>query len=100
MPLIRQMDCGEPFDLLRSYENAKARGREGMLFSEGDWQECDRLFADLGKGDREAQVELLSLCEEKFGTRLQELRETCRRNGKPALVLGGSAGAVLVLMLM
>lgn len=71
-----------------------------MLFSESEWQACDCLFSDLGNGDREAQVELLSLCEEKFGARLQEVCETAHRNGKPALVLGGAAGAVLVLMLM
>jgi len=94
------MDCEEPFDLYGSYRKAKDAFGEAMLFSAEDWKEVDRLFSVLGDGDREAQEDLLKQCEERFESCLLTLREKSRRNGKPALVLGGCVGAVLVLMFM
>ena len=99
LPILVHMDCAEPFDLLSCYKKAKKESFKEMFFDPSDWRALDTLFETLGNGDSLAQEESLKICEESFGHSSVALREKVVRNGKPALVLGASAGAVLVLLL-
>ena len=100
LPLLSAMNCEEPFDLVSSYLAAKEVCRGEMLFCEDAWRATDRLFLSLGRGDLTAQEECFSVCETVFQTELEGMREKIVRNGKPALVLGCSVGAVFVLMFL
>jgi hypothetical protein len=100
LPVLCKMELREPFDLLCSYRDAKIRTAGEMFFSSADWQAADELFCVLGHGDLEAQDESLRICEEAFCRSVGCLREKVARNGKPAMVLGVSVGAVLILLLI
>lgn len=100
LPLVRDMDASEPFDLTVAYEKAKNVSKSEMFFTEKEWGIADELFYSLGQGDGEAQETLLSGSELAFLEAEREVRSVIGKNGKPAVVLGCSAGAVLVLMLL
>ena len=99
LPILRAIDLAEPFDLSRAYRNAKECCSAEMFFSRGEWNETDRLFCELGQGDRETQGRQLELREAAFAELLREAESRLRKNGRLALVLGGCSGAMLVLML-
>ena len=98
-PLVREMDCTEPFDLREQYRKAKASSSGEIFFSESEWNACDELFDSLGRGDLEEQEHRLLLAEEFFTAARSSAQEAFGKKGKSALVLGCSAGAVLVMML-
>ncbi len=100
LPLLRQMDFREPFDLAESYGTAKNKTAGEMFFSDSDWTACDALFTSLGFGDLSEQERRLSRGEIQFSEAEKSVRELTRTKGRPALVLGCSAGIVLVLMLV
>lgn len=100
LPLLRLMDCNEPFDLVASYEEAKSLCRDVMLLDEDSWRALDALFFSLGRGDGAAQEEALSACEAYLRGAVEAAKEKILRNGKPALVLGCSFGAILVLIFL
>lgn len=98
LPLLEVMNCAEPFDLISSYEEAKLNCMEQTLLDREAWQALDSLFYALGRGDVLAQEERLEVCESYFFHAEEEARGRIMRNGKPAIVLGSSVGAILVLM--
>ena len=100
LPFLHRMDFSEPFDLSAAYENAKRSCKGEMLFSDKEWDAADRLFLSLGQGDLSEQENQLSLAESAFSEAERDARESLGKNGKPAIVLGCSLGAVLVLMLL
>ena len=100
LPLFRDLKCEEPFDLAEAYERAKAVSHGEMLFGHEEWKAADELFCSLGIGDVTEQEHRLDLCEGVFSRSEEAAREALGKNGKSALVLGCSVGAVLVLMLM
>ncbi len=100
LPILSEMDCSEPFDLVSSYDNAKKNSRGEMLLKEEEWSATDELFYSLGLGDVEEQQTRLTVCEKTFLQVEKEAKEAIKRNGKPAVVLGCSVGAVLVMMLL
>lgn len=100
LPLLRTIDHKTPFDLVASYQKAKTHSRSEMFFTEQDWNAVDALFSSLGQGDEAEQTEYLNACEAYFLQAEAESRELLYKKGRPALVLGGSAGAVLVLILL
>lgn len=99
-PLIRAMDCAEPFDLDQAYRLASDAVRKESFLNRGDWMILDRLFRSLGRGDLSEQEASLALCEEELSRRESEARDSFGKKAKPALVLSCSAGAVLWLLAM
>lgn len=100
LPLLQALECREPFDLAEAYERAKIVSQGEMLFGHEEWNATDELFRSMGIGDVTEQENRLSLCEGVFLRSEESAREALGKNGKPALVLGCSVGAVLVLMLI
>ncbi len=100
LPLLREMNLSEPFDLTESYQSSKCICKGEMFFSEREWEASDHLFLSLGRGDGAEQEERLSLAETAFLSAEQSAGEALGKKGKAAVVLGCSAGAVLVLMLL
>lgn len=100
LPLLREMDLSQPFDLITSYEKSKRTCKVEMFFTEEEWSASDQLFHSLGQGDLSEQETRLSLAESAFCEAEKNARNTMEKNGKPAIVLGCSLGAVLVLMLI
>ncbi len=100
LPLLQYMDFSEPFDLSASYLKAKAHSESEMFFSEEEWEASDALFSVLGLGDVTEQERCLSQAEGRFESSEKMAKELIGSKGKPALVLGCSAGVVLVLMLL
>ncbi len=100
LPILREMELAEPFDLIASYENSKRSCNAEMFFTEEEWSASDHLFYALGQGDFVEQESRLSLAESAFSEAEKNAQKTMERNGKPAIVLGCSLGAVFVLMLI
>lgn len=100
LPLVREFNISEPFDLTESYEKAKCSCKSEMFFTEKEWATADELFYSLGQGDVTEQESRLSVSETAFLEAEREVRSIIGKNGKPAVILGCSAGAVLVLMLL
>ncbi len=100
LPILREMDFSAPFDILQSYENAKRSCKGEMFFTEEEWRATDRLFFSLGQGDVSEQEGCLSLAQSAFSESEERVRDSIGKNGKSAVVLGCSLGAVLVLMLL
>ncbi len=99
-PLLRDLDLSEPFDLAASYEKSKRSCKGEMFFSDDEWTAADQLFHSLGQGDGTEQEHRLSLAESVFSEAERSVKDSMGKNGKSAIVLGCSAGAVLVLMLL
>lgn len=100
LPLLDSFDFSYPFDLSVRYPEAKKRAFDEMFFRKKDWEWADRLFHSLGEGDLAEQDRHLSFCEEGLCSLIGDASATVGRNGKLALVLGGSFGAMLVLLLL
>lgn len=100
LPLVRDMELSEPFDLTASYEKSKRSCHGEMFFTDGEWSVSDHLFHSLGQGDLAEQENCLLLAESSFCQAEKDAKTAMEKNGKPAMVLGCSLGAVLVLMLL
>ncbi len=100
LPLLREMELEEPFDLIASYERSKRSCNAEMFFTEEEWSAANHLFYALGQGDLSEQENRLMLAESAFCEAEKKARNTMEKNGRPAIVLGCSLGAVLVLMLI
>lgn len=100
LPILREMDFSDPFDILLSYEKAKRSCKGEMFFTEEEWRAADRLFSSLGQGDVSEQEACLSFAQSAFSQSEERVRDSIGKNGKSAVVLGCSLGAVLVLMLL
>lgn len=100
LPLLQAMECQEPFDLAEAYRRAKSTTQSEMLFGYEEWNAADELFRSMGIGDVAEQEHRLNLCETAFLRAEESARDALGKNGKPAVVLGCSVGAVLVLMLL
>lgn len=100
LPLLQEMDLSEPFDLSEAYRKAKLQSESSMFFSSVEWAPAEELFLSLGQGDGLEQETLLQIGEAAFTEAERNVSTVIGKNGKPALVLGCSAGAVLVLMLL
>ena len=100
LPLLREMELSEPFDLTVSYEKSKRSCHGEMFFTDAEWKVSDHLFYSLGQGDLAEQENCLLLAESSFCESEKNAKTAMEKNGKPAMVLGCSLGAVLVLMLL
>ena len=100
LPIFRWFQYEEPFDLTENYCKAKDFCRGEIFLSSEEKEALDDLFFDLGQGDQNEQERLLSLSETVFVQSEEQIKELLSKNGKSALVLGGAAGAVLVLLLL
>lgn len=100
LPLLREMELSDPFDLTASYEKSKRFCRGEMFFTEAEWKVSDQLFHSLGQGDVTEQENCLLLADSAFCEAEKNAKTAMEKNGKPAMVLGCSLGAVLVLMLL
>ena len=100
LPVLREMDFTDPFDLMQSYEKAKQICKGEMFFTEDEWRASDRLFSSLGQGDVSEQENCLTFALSAFSESETQVRDSIGKNGKSAVVLGCSLGAVLVLMLL
>ncbi|MBQ4322709.1 MAG: stage III sporulation protein AB [Clostridia bacterium] len=99
-PLASAMDCSEPFDLTSAYREALDQCGKELFFRAEEREAMDRLFLSLGQGDLTSQEECLKACEETFLRCVEGTGVLLSRNGKSAVVLGASFGAVLVLLLL
>ena len=98
--LMQRFCWEEPFDLTGNYRNSKENSQKETFFSSEEWRAMDDLFFNLGQGDSDEQERLLSQAESVFSQAEITVKEMLMKNGKSALVLGGCAGAVLVLLLL
>ena len=100
IPILREMDFSDPFDLHQSYEKAKRSCKGEMFFTDEEWRAADRLFLSIGQGDVSEQESCLSFAQSAFSQSEERVRDAIGKQGKSAIVLGCSMGAVLVLMLL